>query len=52
LALIAFKAQIKEGVGIHQALLTFMVGFIPLIIFIASFINKKAYWKIGKRFKG
>jgi hypothetical protein len=46
--LIAFIAQLKQGVGIHQALLTFMVGFIPLIIFIASFVNKKAYWKIGK----
>jgi len=46
--LIAFAAQIKEGVGIHQSLLTFMVGFIPLLIFIASFVNKKAYWKIGK----
>ncbi len=46
--LIAFTAQLQQGVGIHQALLTFTVGFIPLIIFIASFINKKAYWKIGK----
>lgn len=46
--LIAFIAQLREGVGIHQSLLTFMVGFIPLIIFIASFINKKAYWQIGK----
>lgn len=46
--LIAFIAQLREGVGIHQSLLTFMVGFIPLIIFIASFINKKAFWKIGK----
>lgn len=25
-----------------------MVGFIPLVIFIASFVNKKAYWEIGK----
>lgn len=46
--LIAFIAQLKQGVGIHQSLLTFMVGFIPLIIFISSFINKKSYWKIGK----
>ncbi len=46
--LVAFIAQLKQGVGIHQSLLTFMVGFIPLIIFISSFVNKKAYWEIGK----
>ena len=46
--IIAFIAQLKQGVEIHQSLLTFMVGFIPLIIFIASFINRKAYWQIGK----
>jgi hypothetical protein len=45
--LIAFWATIKQGVGV-QSLLTFMVGFNPLIIFIASFVNKKAYWKITK----
>ncbi|KKP86680.1 MAG: hypothetical protein UR89_C0016G0009 [Candidatus Roizmanbacteria bacterium GW2011_GWA2_35_8] len=44
---IAFFAQIKQGVGI-QALLTFMIGFIPLMIFIASFVNKKSYWKLEK----
>jgi len=30
------------------SLLTFVVGFGPLIIFIATFVNKKAYWKIRK----
>ena len=45
--LIAFAAQINQGVGI-QSLLTFSIGFFPLIIFLASFINKKAYWKITK----
>ncbi len=45
--LIAFLAEINQGVGI-QALATFMVGFIPLLIFLASFVNKKAYWQIGK----
>lgn len=44
--LIAFAAEIKQGVGI-QALLTFSVGFGPLLIFFASFINKKADWKLG-----
>ena len=46
--LIAFAAQLREGVGFHQALLTFTVGFVPLVILIASFLNKKSYWKLGK----
>lgn len=45
--LLAFSAQIKQGVGL-QSLMTFTVGFNPLLIFIASFVNKKAQWKIGK----
>src|SRR3989338_5293375 len=45
--LIAFYAQIKQGVGI-QSLLTFTVGFIPILIFLASFVNKKSYWKITR----
>lgn len=45
--IIAFAAQIKQGVGL-QSLLTFMIGFIPLLIFIASFVNKKSYWKIER----
>jgi hypothetical protein len=45
--LIAFFAEIKQGVGI-QALMTFVVGFLPLTIFIASFVNKKAEWKLTR----
>lgn len=45
--LIAFAAQLGEGV-VWQALMTFMVGFGPLLIFIASFMNKKAFWDITK----
>lgn len=45
--LIAFWAEIKQGVGI-QSLATFIVGFVPLLIFFASFLNKKASWKISK----
>lgn len=45
--LIAFSAQINEGVGL-QSLMTFMVGFGPLMVFIASFLNKKAFWEITK----
>ena len=45
--LIAFAAMIKQGVGI-TTLATFVVGFVPLVIFIASFVNKEAKWEIGK----
>jgi hypothetical protein len=45
--LIAFSAQITEGVGI-SSLMTFMVGFLPLTVFLASFINRKAYWQITR----
>jgi hypothetical protein len=43
--LIAFFAEIKQGVGI-QALMTFIVGFLPFTIFISSFVNKKAVWNL------
>lgn len=45
--LVAFAAEISQGVGI-QAFTTFIVGFVPLVIFIASFTNRKAEWKLGK----
>jgi len=44
--LIAFAAEIKGGVGI-QSLMTFIVGFGPLLVFLASFINKESVWKLG-----
>jgi hypothetical protein len=45
--LIAFAAQIKQGVGL-EALMTFSTGFLPLTTFIASFVNKKAEWKVTR----
>lgn len=45
--LVAFFAMIKQGVG-PEAWATFIVGFLPLLVFIASFVNKKAYWEITK----
>lgn len=45
--LIAFSAEIQKGVGI-QSLMTFIVGFMPLLVFIASFLNIKSEWKMGK----
>ena len=45
--LVAFFAMIKQDVG-PEAWATFIVGFLPLLVFIASFVNKKAYWEITK----
>ncbi len=45
--LIIFSAQLSKGVGL-QSLITLMVSLGPLLIFLASFVNKKAVWKIGK----
>lgn len=45
--MVAFFAQIKEGVGM-QALLTFSIGFSPMLVFISSFISKKAEWKLTR----
>jgi len=44
---IAFAAQIKQGVGL-EALMTFSTGFLPATVFIASFVNKKAEWKVTR----
>jgi hypothetical protein len=44
---IAFFAQIEQGVGL-EALMTFSTGFLPLTVFIASFANKKAEWKLTR----
>ena len=43
--MIAFSAQIGQGVGL-ESLMTFSAGFSPLLVFIASFVNKKAQWKL------
>lgn len=44
---LAFFAQIQQGVGL-EAGATFIVWFVPFLVFIASFVNKKAQWKIQK----
>ncbi len=45
--LIAFAAQIQKGVGL-TSLMTFSVGFSPLLVLLASFVNKKSEWKLEK----
>jgi hypothetical protein len=45
--IIATFAAISDGV--HWSVLpVFMSGFGPLLVFIASFVNKKSYWKLEK----
>lgn len=44
-ALIAFAAQLQQGVGIYS-LMTLSVGLIPSLIFLASLFNKNAGWRI------
>jgi len=43
---IAFAAEIQAGVGL-RSLMTFVIGFGPLLILAASFVNRQAAWQIG-----
>jgi hypothetical protein len=45
--LIAFAVERQDGVG-WQSLMTFMVGFGPLMILAASFANPDAVWRITR----
>ena len=45
--LIGSFAAFSDGVGL-PALPVFMAGFGPLLVFIASFMNPKAYWKLER----
>jgi hypothetical protein len=45
--LVAFASQVSQGVGI-EALSTFAVGFMPVLIFFASFMNAQAEWRITR----
>lgn len=41
--------MISLGQGAGASIVpVFMAGFVPLIIFCASFVNKNAYWKLGR----
>jgi len=44
--MIAFFAAVSEG-RTWGAIPTFMSGFGPLLVFIASFLNKNAFWKLN-----
>lgn len=46
--LIGVGAAISSGAPWMTTVRTFMAGFVPLIILIASFANKNGYWKTTK----
>jgi hypothetical protein len=45
--LLAAAVELNEGVGL-RTLPTFMVGFMPLLVFIGSFHNPASVWKIRR----
>ncbi len=45
--MIATAAQLTGGIGL-STLMVFLSGFGPLVIFICSFANKKAYWETNR----
>jgi len=45
--LLAFAVEVNKGVGL-QSVLTFTVGFGPLVVFGASFVNPKSVWKLSR----
>ena len=45
--LLAFAVEVRTGVGL-RSLMTFVVGFFPLLIFLASFRNPASVWHIGR----
>jgi hypothetical protein len=45
--LLAFAVELQSGVGL-LSLTTLVVGLGPLAIFVASFVNRSAVWRIGR----
>jgi hypothetical protein len=43
--MLAFTAELRQGVGL-QSVMTFTVGFAPLIVFISSFFNTRSVWRL------
>ena len=43
--LIAFAAQLRQGVGI-ESLMTFATGFLPFLVFVATFFNRRSVWNL------
>jgi hypothetical protein len=45
--MVAFAGEVGAGVGL-RALMTFSIGLGPLLVFSASFLNRRAVWRIGR----
>lgn len=45
--IVIYFAQLSKGVG-FEAYLTLVIGAVPILIFVATFFNKKAYWKLTR----
>ncbi len=45
--LLAFAVEVDEGVGL-RSLMTFVVGFGPVLVLAASFVNRQAVWRITR----
>lgn len=43
---LAFLDELKQGVGL-RSLMTFVLGFGPLLVLVASFTNRRSVWRIG-----
>lgn len=44
---VALVAQLSEGVGL-SALQTFATGFTPLLVLLASFVNRRSVWRLTR----
>jgi len=44
--LLAFAAELDQGVGL-RSLMTFSLGFGPMLVLLASFISHSSVWRIG-----
>lgn len=45
--MVATGAALHANADVWATTRIFLAGFLPLIVFLASFINKKSYWKIS-----
>jgi hypothetical protein len=45
--LVAFAAEVQQGVGL-PALLSFVAGFNPLLVLVASFASRKSAWQVTR----
>ncbi|MCT4617396.1 MAG: hypothetical protein N4A38_04260 [Candidatus Gracilibacteria bacterium] len=45
--LVGSAGMIASEGFVWSALPVFMSGFLPLLVFLSSFVNKKSYWKLG-----